>query len=126
LRDGPLGPALFDVDWTRSSHGVPFEARLVRSRIGPHVLWIRQPNQVTVADAMALGLTERQAEVAVLLVDGLTNERIAERLGISTGTVRTHLFAVFRRLGVSSRAAVVGRLRARTANRASTGDRHGG
>ncbi|MBX6748076.1 MAG: helix-turn-helix transcriptional regulator [Micromonosporaceae bacterium] len=110
LGDGPLGRVLSDVDWTRSGRDAPFEARLERSPIGPHVLWIRQPNRVTVADAMALGLTERQAEVAVLLVDGLTNERIAQRLGISTGTVRAHLDGVFRRLKVSSRAAVVGRL----------------
>ena len=126
LREGPLGPVLSDVDWSRSPHHAPFEARLERSTVGPHVLWIRQPHRVTVADAVALGLTERQAEVAVLLVDGLTNERIAQRLGISTGTVRAHLDAVFRRLKVSSRAAVVGRLRAGAASRVSTGDGHGG
>jgi DNA-binding CsgD family transcriptional regulator len=95
------------LEWTRAT---PYEVRLVRSLVGPHVLWIREPNRVTVQDAVALGLTARQAEVAILLVDGLSNEQIAERLFISTGTVRAHLDEVFRRLGVSSRAAVVGRL----------------
>jgi len=110
LANGPLWRALSGGDWTRWVGDAPVEARLVRFPLGPHVLWLRQPTRVTVADAVALGLTERQAEVAVLLVDGLTNERIAQRLGISTGTVRAHLDEVFRRLKVSSRAAVVGRL----------------
>jgi DNA-binding CsgD family transcriptional regulator len=126
LPDGPLWRALAGPDWTRWVRDAPFEARLVRFPVGPHVLWIRRPNRVTVADAIALGLTERQAEVAVLLVDGLTNERIAERLGISPGTVRAHLDAIFRRLNVSSRAAVVGRLQAGAAAGSSAQHGHGG
>jgi DNA-binding CsgD family transcriptional regulator len=89
---------------------VPFEARLLRSSIGPHVLWIREPSQVRVPDAVGLGLTARQAQVALLLVDGLTNRQIARRLGIADGTVRKHLEVVFERLGVNSRAAAVARL----------------
>jgi DNA-binding CsgD family transcriptional regulator len=95
----------------RVSGGGPFEARLLRSPVGPHVLWIREPSRVTVEDAVALGLTRRQAEVAVLLVDGLTNAAIAQRLEITDSTVRRHMEAIFDRLGVRSRAAVVGRLR---------------
>src|SRR5690606_7439025 len=102
--------------------GTSVEVRLVRSPIGPHVLWIREPSRVTVEDAIALGLTRRQAEVAVLLVDGLTTESIAKRLVISAGTVRTHLDGIFRRLGVSSRAAVVGRLLAGSGGDPSTRD----
>jgi DNA-binding CsgD family transcriptional regulator len=119
LQDGPIWSAM-SVDpaldrWTRAgapgAATAPFQVRLLRSRVGPHVLWIREPSQVTVGDAMALGLTERQAQIALMLVDGLTNDQIAHRLGIASGTVRKHLEAVFDRLGVSSRAAAVGRLR---------------
>jgi DNA-binding CsgD family transcriptional regulator len=94
-----------------------FEARLLRSRVGPHLLWIREPSRVTEEDATALGLTRRQAQIALLLVDGLTNEQIAKRLGIAPGTVRKHLEGVFERMGVPSRAAAVGRLQARAGNR---------
>lgn len=94
---------------------VPFEARLLRSAVGPHVLWLREPSRVTEQHALALGLTTRQAQIAVLLVDGLTNEQIARRLGIAPGTVRKHLEGAFDRLGVPSRAAAVGRLQARAA-----------
>lgn len=57
-----------------------------------------------------LGLSPRQAEVAMLLQEGLTNAQIARRLGISEGTVRKHIEAVFTTLGVSSRAAAVAEL----------------
>jgi DNA-binding CsgD family transcriptional regulator len=97
----------------RVSGDVPFEARLVRSPVGPHVLWIRQPRRLTVKDVVeALGLTTRQAQVALLLVDGYTNAAIARRLGLAESTVRRHMEAIFDRLGVRSRAAVVGRLHA--------------
>jgi DNA-binding response OmpR family regulator len=52
------------------------------------------------------GLTARQAAVARLLGEGLTNAEIAERLGLSVHTVRTHTEHVLARLGVASRAAV--------------------
>ncbi len=103
-----------------SAPPAPFEVRLLRSRFGPHLLWIREPSRVTVEDGVALGLTGRQAQIALLLVDGLTNDQIANRLGIASGTVRKHLEAVFDRLGVTSRAAAVGRLRG-TRSRARTG-----
>jgi DNA-binding CsgD family transcriptional regulator len=122
LRKAPFWAALSEQDWSQLGRTDAVEVRLVRSPVGPHVLWIREPSRVTVEDAIALGLTRRQAEVAVLLVDGLTNEGIAERLVISPGTVRAHLDAIFRRLGVSSRAAVVGRLQARSRGVLSTGD----
>jgi DNA-binding CsgD family transcriptional regulator len=94
------------------------QMRLQRSPVGPHVLWIREPSRVTQKDAEALGLTPRQAQVALLLVDGCTNLAIAQRLGVTESTVRRHMEAIFDRLGVRTRAAVVGRLRARLPARA--------
>jgi len=55
------------------------------------------------------GLTDREAEIVHLLRDGLTNQEIADRLVISTGTVRTHLENMFGKLGVHSRTAAVTR-----------------
>jgi DNA-binding NarL/FixJ family response regulator len=42
-----------------------------------------------------------------LLAAGHTNTQISRRLGISEGTVRTHLENIYERLGVSSRTAAV-------------------
>ena len=54
-------------------------------------------------------LTRRHWQLLDLLAEGLTNGQIARRLGLSEGTVRTHLESLYRRLGVSSRAAAVTR-----------------
>src|SRR5215210_6135734 len=50
-----------------------------------------------------LGLTKRQAELAVLVAQGLSNSEVGERLGIAPATVKKHLEQVYNRLGVSNR-----------------------
>ena len=52
------------------------------------------------------GLTAREAEVAGLLADGLTNADIAERLVVSPKTVDHHVTAVLAKLGVKNRRSV--------------------
>jgi DNA-binding CsgD family transcriptional regulator len=54
-------------------------------------------------------LTPRQNDLLRLLAAGHTNTQVARRLGISEGTVRTHLENIYERLGVSSRTAAVTR-----------------
>ncbi len=52
-------------------------------------------------------LTDRHWDLLRLLAAGHTNAQIARRLGISEGTVRTHLETIYTRLNVSSRTAAV-------------------
>lgn len=49
------------------------------------------------------GLTEREQEVVRLVSEGLSNKDIADRLCISSITVRHHLTSIFDKLGVSNR-----------------------
>jgi DNA-binding NarL/FixJ family response regulator len=60
-------------------------------------------------DAMLerLGLTPRQREVLALLLDGKSNKIIARDLAISVETVKDHVAAVLRTLGVNSRTQAV-------------------
>lgn len=50
-------------------------------------------------------LTPRQRDVLELVVMGDSNKRIADKLGLSEGTIKIHLAALFRNLGVHNRAA---------------------
>jgi DNA-binding NarL/FixJ family response regulator len=53
----------------------------------------------------ALTLTPRQKDVLTLIVKGNSNKEIARGLGLGEGTVKVHLAALFRVLGVRSRSA---------------------
>lgn len=57
--------------------------------------------------APAAPLTARELDVLSAVAEGLANKQIAARLGISQHTVKTHLAAVFAKLGASSRAEAV-------------------
>ena len=48
-------------------------------------------------------LSRREIEVARLAAKGYTNAQIAETLFISTETVKSHMNAIFEKLGISSR-----------------------
>jgi two-component system nitrate/nitrite response regulator NarL len=67
-------------------------------------LWREQPAVAPRDVRQAFpNLTERQADVLRSALRGLPNKLIARELGISDGTVKTHLSAVFRELDVQSR-----------------------
>jgi DNA-binding NarL/FixJ family response regulator len=55
----------------------------------------------------SLGLTPRQRQVLALLLEGKPNKIIARELGLSVETVKDHVAAVLRSLGVSSRTQAV-------------------
>lgn len=56
---------------------------------------------------MDFGLTERERDVLQLMVDGLSNNSIAERLHVSPLTVKSHVSSVLSKLNVTSRAEAV-------------------
>lgn len=53
------------------------------------------------------GLTEREREVLTLIAQGLSNQRIAEKLYISIKTVQTHRAHVLEKLGLHDRTELV-------------------
>lgn len=52
-------------------------------------------------------LTERESQVLALLIEGRSNRAIASGLYVSIDTVKTHLRAVYRKLGVANRTQAV-------------------
>jgi len=57
--------------------------------------------------AQETGLSPREAEVIGLIVQGLSNEQIAEQCYLSPNTVKTYVRSAYRKMGVSSRAQAV-------------------
>ena len=55
-------------------------------------------------------LTDRQQQVASLVCDGLSNKIIAQKLGVSEGTVKIHLHAVYNKLNIHSRTQLAATL----------------
>lgn len=56
-------------------------------------------------------LSQRQREVLDVLASGKSNKEIARQLGIAEGTVKVHVNAVFRTLGVHNRVGAAAALR---------------
>lgn len=57
------------------------------------------------------GLSSREIEVFELIAEGYRVSTVARELFVSPSTVRNHLSAIFRKLGVSSQAQLLERLR---------------
>jgi DNA-binding CsgD family transcriptional regulator len=60
----------------------------------------------------ALGLSAREAEMAVMIGRGLANKEIAAELNISPATVRTHIYNLYQKVGARSRVELLNKLRA--------------
>ena len=54
------------------------------------------------------GLTQREAEILGLIARGLTNGEIAERLFLSSHTIKTHINRIFAKTGSRDRVAAIG------------------
>lgn len=68
--------------------------------------------RLTEACRAEFGLTAREAELIERLLDGSTNQDLAEALYISRKTVENHLYNIFQKMGVRNRLQLVAVLRA--------------
>lgn len=54
-----------------------------------------------------MSLTRRQRDVLTMMAEGLSNKEIGERLGLNINTVKGHVTAILRELGVENRTQAV-------------------
>ncbi len=73
--------------------------RANRPLLGSDVMRFRQKADIW-------GLTSREAEIADLLVTGLSDDDICARLNISKPTLRTHVGSIFRKTGAARRSGL--------------------
>lgn len=55
----------------------------------------------------SIGLTERESEVIALIVQGLSNVDIAERMYVSVNTLKGYIRSAYRRMGVANRSQAI-------------------
>jgi DNA-binding NarL/FixJ family response regulator len=67
----------------------------------------RSPAMVDGVHGASLGLTQRQADVLRLLIQGKPNKLICRDLRLSEGTVKVHVSAILKALNVRSRAQAI-------------------
>jgi DNA-binding NarL/FixJ family response regulator len=56
-------------------------------------------------------LSDREVEIALMLVDGFTNRQIASALKLSDGTSRNYISSIYLKLGVENRAAAINKIK---------------
>jgi DNA-binding NarL/FixJ family response regulator len=112
LRAGASGFLLKDAEPERLLDGLRVVARgetllapTVTRRLVEH--FTAAPRRHSALRAELMELTEREVELLTLLAHGLSNAELAERVGLTEATVKTHLSSVFAKLGLKSRIQAV-------------------
>lgn len=82
----------------------------VRTVLDGDVWWPPQVNEVIsvsdeakAASAGLASLTPQQFRVLTMVCEGLLNKQIASELSVSEATIKAHVTAIFRKLGVRTR-----------------------
>ncbi len=57
------------------------------------------------------GFSERECEIALMIYEGFTNKQIASALKLTDGTARNYISSIYEKIGTSSRAEAVARMR---------------
>lgn len=105
LQAGAMGYLLKNVSATELSSAIrsAYARRMTLSSEAAEVLVQAATQTIPASD----DLTEREREVLALMVEGLNNSEIAERLVVSQSTVKFHIANIFAKLGVDNRVGAV-------------------
>jgi len=103
IRDVPLEFYIGTVAVMFTSIGIWAGLRLTR----PKVIEITGPFELNEANLKTTGISKREYEVLELLSSGLSNQEIADKLFVSTSTVKTHVSNVLAKLDASRRTEAI-------------------
>ena len=105
VRDIPLEFYVGTVAIIFTALGIWAGLRLTR----PKIIDSGAPFQLDEANLRTLGISKREYEVLELIALGLSNQEIAEKLFVSTSTVKTHVSNVLAKLDARRRTQAIQR-----------------
>ena len=107
LRAGAIGYLLKNVTVEELAAAIR-SAHAGQSTLAPEAVQaLLQTSSLQTQSKPAYNLTEREMEVLALLVEGLNNREIGEKLFVSRATAKAHVSHIFDKMGVSNRAEAI-------------------
>jgi NarL family two-component system response regulator LiaR len=106
LQAGAIGYLLKDVSADELVNAIR-SAAAGKPTLAPEAAQVLIQSTRAPVEKPGFDLTDREHEVLALLVEGLNNNQIAERLVISVSTAKFHVSSILSKLGVASRTEAV-------------------
>lgn len=106
LQAGAIGYLLKDVSASELARAIRLAAA-GKPTLAPEAAQVLIQGARAPAQKPGFDLTEREREVLALLIEGLNNNQIAERLVVSISTAKFHVSSILSKLGVDSRTEAV-------------------
>ena len=106
LKAGAIGYLLKDVSADELADAIR-AAAAGKPTLSPEAAQVLIQATRSPAEKLGFDLTEREHEVLALMVEGLNNNQIAERLVVSVSTAKFHVSSILSKLQVSSRTEAV-------------------
>lgn len=106
LQAGAIGYLLKDVSADQLANAIR-AAAVGKPTLATEAAQVLIQSTRTPAQKLGFDLTEREREVLGLMIEGLNNNQIAERLVVSVSTAKFHVSSILSKLGVASRTEAV-------------------
>ena len=105
IRDIPLEFYIGLVALLFTALGIWAGLRLTRRK----VIHLSEPFEIDETNLQKLGISKREYEVLELISRGHSNQEIADKLFVSTSTIKTHVANLFAKLDASRRTQAISR-----------------
>ena len=106
LQAGAIGYLLKDISANELAHAIR-QAKAGKPTLAPEAVEVLIQSSQEPENKLGNDLTERERQVLSLLVEGLNNQQIAQRLYVSPSTAKSHVSSILTKLEVSTRTEAV-------------------
>lgn len=106
LQAGAIGYLLKDISANELAHAIR-QAKAGKPTLAPEAVEVLIHSSQEPENNLGNDLTERERQVLSLLVEGLNNQQIAQRLYVSPSTAKSHVSSILTKLEVSTRTEAV-------------------